>query len=164
MKHTIVILFLFFNGYIFAQSETDFSKVSVKTDADCKTAEPKVIEAANLVIANSLHIDNKSVFAARSFIITWMSATPDFTFGLDDKITKLSDDKNILLMGVFMACEAKFALENRDKSKDEKEVLKGSYSMLAEYCANEKNEVEQSKAVKKLLEAYKADKMKEYVK
>lgn len=164
MKYSVFILFLFVNGFVFAQNETDYNKISIKTDADCKAAEPKVIEAANLVIGNPLHVNDKSVVSARSFIIGWMSATADFSFTLDSKITKMSDDNNILLMGLFMACEAKFALENRDKAKVEKELLKGSYSLLAEYCSNEKNGVDMSKAVKKLVEAYKAGKIEEYLK
>ena len=136
--------------------------MKVKTPEECKAAEPRVLEAAKFILASPLESNDKHLYEARILIIDWMSNTPEHSFSLDDNISKLSKGKNSSLIGIFMAAQTKFVLENPDSAKDSKKLQIAAFSAVAEYCMNEANGVEKSKSVTKLIEAYKSGKMDGY--
>lgn len=81
-----------------------------------------------------------------------MSGTPDYLFTLDDvasKIIKANDD----LLGLYMACMAKYSVENKEAAKDPKLVKLNSIKLLLAYCENEANNMKMTKQLKKLSEA-----------
>lgn len=49
-------------------------------------------------------------------ILFWMSNTVDFTFEIDEPITRVAEKDNTL-PGVYLAAISKYALEHRDETK-----------------------------------------------
>ena len=158
MKNIVLFLLLIAGSFGMAQDQ-EYDKIKVKTPEDCKKAEPKVLEAADFIIDSPLETDNRNLYAARALIIDWMSNTPEHTFSLDGNTAKLAKGKNISLLAVFMACQTKFVLENPDSSKEKHKVQLAAFSSLAEYCMNNRHGVDMTKAVIKLIDAYKNGKM-----
>jgi hypothetical protein len=143
-----------------AFSQTDYSKIPLKTKEDCKAAEPSVLEACGLILSKPM--DDPGASKAMSFLITWMSNTT-YSFTLDEKITKLAKKKTTGLLGIYMASMAKVVLEDPSKAKDTIALEEAAFGLLADYCADASKNVPQTKAVKKLIEAKNSGKMREYV-
>src|ERR1051325_4309967 len=149
---------------VFAQTK-GFDKVKVKKAEDCKKGEPKVLEAANYVLSMPLHTTDEDYFEARKLIIEWQTNTPDYTFQIDASATDISSDKeNEMLLGVYLACLTKFALENPDKAKDDLQMKVGAFTLLADYVAKAENKVKATKKIKNLLDAKEKGTMEEYCK
>jgi|GEM_PF-3166823 len=142
--------------------ETEYDKIAVKTPEECKLAEPKVLEAANLTLDKPLRVKDNAILKARSLVVAWMSNTSDYTFSINEKILKLTKS-NELLFGLYMACMAKYALEHPDKAKNETQLQMGSYTILADYIEKKENGVEITKPIEKFLAARKAGKLEEYI-
>ncbi|MDQ3110464.1 MAG: hypothetical protein M3R17_11270 [Bacteroidota bacterium] len=155
MKKLFIAFLLLSGGFVSAQ---DYS-VPVRTTAECKAAEPEVLLAANLIMSKPLK--NPEAKKAESFVLTWMTNC-EYTFELGGNITKLNKKENAELLFVYMACQAKFVLENPSKAKDTEAITLAAYSALADYVAVAANGVKQTKEVKRLIEAKEAGTMKEY--
>ncbi len=162
MKITGPILTFLLFGFQSQAQVTEYDMIPVKTPEECKAAESKVIEAANLVLSKPLKGNDNSISKARTFIIVWMSNTNAYTFTINENITKLTKN-NELLFGIYLSCIAKYALENPAIAKDETKVQLGSYTLLAAYIEEKKNGVEVTKQVQKFLNAKKAGKLEEYI-
>jgi hypothetical protein len=159
MKKTFTFFLLLFSSFVFAQ--TDYSTISLKTTADCKKAEPTVLEAAKLVLSKP--ISDASAHDANVFILTWMTNC-EYSFLVDDKIGKLDKPKgNKNLLFIYMACQSKFLLENIDKAKDQNAIALGAYSLLADYISNTSNGVTINKDVQKFLDAKKEGKLQQWL-
>lgn len=159
MKTTLTIFLFLFGSFAFAQ--TDYSSISLKTVAECKLAEPTVLEAANLVLSKP--IDDADAHDANVFILNWMTNC-EYSFLVDNKISKLEKPKgNKNLLFIYMACQSKYLLEHVDKAKDQNAIALGAYSLLADYVSNTANKVNISKDVQKLIDAKKDGKMQEWL-
>jgi hypothetical protein len=158
MKNSITLLLLLFGGVAFAQ--TDYSTIPVKTAEECKAAEPEILILANHIISSPLN-DPESTRATR-FFYDW-TFNCSYTFQLDKRISELAGKGNGRLQVVFLACMAKFVLDNPDKSKDSDAMIFAAYNTLADYVAKPENGVKQTKDVQKLIQAKKDDKLKEYI-
>lgn len=159
MKNLIICFFALLGTTVFAQ--TNYSKIPLKTAADCKAAEPSVLTAAAYILSKPM--DSDSVKDARAFIIVWMTNT-EYSFQVDAHIGNLDKKKNGNLLFIFMACQAKFLLENKDKAKDSEAINVGAYTMLADYISNSANGVTITKDVQKLLDAKRDGKVAEWYK
>jgi hypothetical protein len=163
MKNTVVMICtLFIAQLTFAQDFSELQKVEIKTKEECRSYDTKVLECANYILSTPNGDDINRLYAS-SFILKWMTSTPDYMFELGDWNAKLSNKKDYLL-AVFTASMVKFSLENKDKVNDKNEVKYGSYKLFAEYCSKEKNIKNPSKEMKKFIEAYKKDELKTYLK
>jgi hypothetical protein len=152
MKGIIIIILAIFCNTLFAQTTTDYDKVKLETAADCKAADPLALEASNYLLSTPYEKDNLTRLQSISFIIKWMSATPDYSFSLDEvasKIMKGNDD----LLGLYMAAMTKYCLENKASAKDGKLVKLNALTYVLNYCENEKNNMKMTKQLKKLSEA-----------
>lgn len=156
------ILFCFICISSFSQDYSELNNVEITTKEQCRSYDSKAQECANYILNNPVK-DNINVLYASSFLLKWMSSTPDYNFDLGSWNTKLSNKKDYLL-GVYCAGLAKFCMENKDKATDNNAVKLGAYTLLAEYCSKEGNIENPTKEMKKFLEAYKNNSLKEYLK
>lgn len=155
MKNIFLLFLLFSAGFVSAQ---DYS-VPVSTTAECKKAEPEVLLAAKLILSKPL--ENAESKKAGAFVISWMTNC-EYNFELGGNIVDLAKKENVRLLAVYMAAQAKFVLENPDKSKDKEAMAEAAYGALADYAANTANGVKLTKDVKRLIEAKEKGKIKEY--
>lgn len=152
MKKSIPIFLFFCSSLCYAQAVTDFEAVSITNAADCKTAEPRVLEAANYMLSTPLQKGDVNRQKAFSLVMRWMTATPDYHFAIDEDASKLmkgSDDLLVLYMGAM----TKYVLENKGSAADQKAVKVNAMSILLTYTDNPSNNVKPTKNLKKLSEA-----------
>jgi len=152
MKEIIIIILATFCNTLFAQTTTDYDNVKLETAADCKAADPIALDASNYLLSTPFEKDNLTRLKSLSFIIKWMSATPDYTFSLDEVASKMMKGNDDLL-GLYMAAMTKYCLENKASSKDQKLIKLNAVTYVLNYCENEKNNIKMTKQLKKLSEA-----------
>ncbi len=161
MKIILPVLFILLQISAFAQPSTQYDNILLSTPKEYRKAEPQVILAADYVYASPIDKDNLNRQNAISFIMRWMSGTPDYSFVPDKSVMKITNNDNELL-GVYFACLAKYALE-KGKAVEREELRINSYKLLAIYCENPENNYKPRGEIKKLIEAKNQDKLKEYL-
>ena len=145
----------------FAQSKSQYDNVFLATASDFKRAEPQVILASDYVYSNPVEKDNAHRESAINFVMKWMQGTPDYSFPLDETLTKIAKN-DYDLIGVYIACCAKYALE-KGKGVSRDEIKYNSYVLLVTYCENPNNNYKIRGEVKKLADAKNQGKLKEYL-
>jgi len=164
MKKTLLLAILFLAHTVtFAQDFRSLADIKFATAEECRTYNSKALEAANFILSTPVNSADANRLSAMSFLIKWMMATADYSFELNADVTKYGKDDDMLL-GVYMASLTKFVMDNSDKGKDSKEITYGAMKLFADYCATESNNVQSNKKLKKLLEANKEGKLREYLK
>ena len=161
MKLFLPLLFILVHFSAFAQQSMQYDNILLTTPNEYRKAEPQVILAADYVYSSAVDKDNLHRTNAISFIMKWMSGTPDYSFVPDKSVMKITNNDNELL-GVYFACLAKYALE-KGKGVDREELKINSYKLLAIYCENPDNNYKPRGEIKKLIEAKNQDKLKEYI-
>ena len=159
MKNPIVAMLLLFAGYtVEAQNYSELKKISLKDSLECKAAETKVLECSNYLLSKSCEEDLKSINATQ-FLLEWMGATPDYSFGLDDDLYK-SIQSDLMLASRYLASQCKIAIADRPKEYDINFQLK-FVTLFLDYCEEPKNNVKLNSKIKKLIEAKREGKLKE---
>jgi hypothetical protein len=153
MKKTFVTLLVcFVSCFAFGQSLPDFKAIKIENAADCKTAEPHVLQAANYNLSTPFSSKDITRLESLSFLVRWMSATPDYQFTIDQTVSKLMKGNDDVL-GLYMAAMAKYAVENKSNSKDQNLIKLNAVSSILTYAENPVNNFKLTKNLKKLSEA-----------
>ncbi len=109
--------------FAFGQPVTIPQNYRFRTDEDCREYAPQVKLLADWLIETPLNNNPKhkvDFFSATQFIMSWIEATPDFTFGIPPAFSEVSD-KNLEIIGVLMASMASYVIE-RDYKAERDEV------------------------------------------
>ena len=146
----------------YSQNPEEWQSLEFQNKEDYRTHESKILECANFVLRVPAEMGDPARKSAMGAISRWMSGTPDYQFGLDESIMKLTE-KNDIILSIYMAAMAKFVLENKDKADDENVVKLNSFSMLLDYCADVNNKVHMTKELKKAMRAKDSGKLKKYL-
>jgi hypothetical protein len=153
MKGICMILLVFFCTSSFAQgTNNNYDNIKLATAADVRAADPAALEASTYLLSTPFEKDNITRLKSLSFIIKWMTATPDYSFAIDETATTLMKGNEDLL-GLYMAAMTKYCLENKESAKDQKLVKLNAVTSVLNYCENEKNNMKMTKQLKKLSEA-----------
>lgn len=153
MKKTFLTLAIcFITCFAFTQSLPDFKNIKIETAEDSRTVEPQALQAANYNLSAPFSSKDLTRYQALSFLIRWMSATPDFKFDLDQSVMKFIKGNDDVL-GLYMAGMSKYVLENRNDSKDPNKIKLNAISHVLDYAENPANNFKLSKNLKKLSEA-----------
>lgn len=161
MKKILIAILLLVSLDSFSQGPSQFDNIMLSKPADYKKAEPYVVLAAEYVYSSAIDKDDVHRMNAISFIMRWMQGTPDFSFTFDETITKVTKSDNELI-GIYMVCLAKYALE-KGKGVDREEVKYNAYILMAEYCENPLNNYKIRGETKKMIDAKNQGKLKEYL-
>jgi hypothetical protein len=148
-----------------AQEAPKTTGITFGSDDSYVQYEPLVLECADFILQsnyemNSSKKDNLNAFI---FIINWMSGTPDYSYTIDSKITKICKNQS-LLSSVYMAACVKYSLENKKDSKNPQEISYNGYLTFIKYCENPDNGVIIKGEMKKLIDAKNNNKLKKYLK
>jgi hypothetical protein len=152
MKKTIMIFCVFWSSGTIAQTLPNFDLIKLEKTSDYKAADPFVLQTATYLLTIPFKRDSPDRLNSLRFIGKWMGGTPDYSFVLTDVANKIGKDNNDIL-GLYMAAMAKYTLENKASSKDEKLVKLNALILLLNYCENKNNNIKMSKQLKKLSEA-----------
>ena len=155
MKKCFLLFFVFTTVTAFSQTASIYDDISLKSVADCRTANKYALAAADYLYNTPFDKDDAQRTKALQFVSKWMDATPDFTFIIDATVSEKVVKGNEDLLGYYMAGMTKFCLENIDKSKNDALVMVSTIKMLLTYCENPKNNLKMPAALQKLSDANK---------
>lgn len=163
MKTILCGLLMIIHVSVFAQDYSTLKDVVLNEKADYPKAEEKVLECSRFVLSLPIDDKNPNRLYALQFVLRWMQGTPDYNFEIDESIGKVVEsDKE--LFSICLMSMSKFVLENKEKSKDIKEIKYNTFLILLNYVTEPKNKVTLNKELDKLIEVQKQDKLKEYLK
>ncbi|HMF70275.1 MAG TPA: hypothetical protein VK616_02310 [Flavitalea sp.] len=152
MKTAFILILSVLANYSFSQIQTNFDNIKLEQAADYRAADSIALGASTYLLSTPFAEDNIGRLKSLSFVIRWMTGTPDYSFTLDEvagKIVKGNDN----LLGLYMAAMTKYSLENKESSKDQKLVKLNALTSLLNYCEDVNNNVKMTKQLKKLSEA-----------
>lgn len=154
MKNFILTLglFLAFSITSTAQSLPDFSSYKLEKEDDFAKVEDIAVKAADYILSTPDEKTEERI-AAFTFILQWMSGTPDYNFNIDDRVTNIGGED---IFGAYMAAALKYQVENHlDKNHfDAKKAEVGTWSLIAKYASNPDYKVKTNGKLKKLCKAY----------
>ena len=151
MKKYFFLLFVLTT--ISSFSQTDYSAISLKNDADYKAADKYALEASNYILSGPIDKNNPTQQAALQFVLKWMDGTPDYTFTIDADISKKVVSGNDDLLGIYMTSMTKYCLENKPNANDSKLVKLNAVKIVIAYAEKTENKVAISKSFQTLIEA-----------
>lgn len=161
MKILFAILFCFVALNVFPQKGSQYDNIPLNSAADYRKAEPQVILAVDYVYSTPIDKEDKNRKNAISFIMKWMGGTSDYSFGMDETISKIAGvDRDIL--SAYFVCLAKYALA-KGKGVDREELKYNAYLLLIKYCENPNNNYKPKGEIKKMIDAKNQDKLKEFL-
>jgi hypothetical protein len=147
---TLLLSMLVTSMTAFTQDYSNLGSIPLDDSMQCKKAESKVLECSDYLLSKPCVEDLNSLKVCQ-FLLKWMGQTPDYQFGFDDNLYK-SIKSDMMLMGRYLACQSKIAINEKPKSFDKDFQFK-YIKMFLEYCEDSKNEVKISARIKKLIEA-----------
>jgi len=157
----LFIILLIASVRIYSQSPSQYDNVLLTNASEFRKAEPQVMLAADYVYNSPIDKDDAHRTNAIRFIMKWMQGTPDYSFPIDETLTKITKNDNELF-GVYMACITKYALQ-KGKGTDREDIKYNSFLLLANYCENPANNYRVRGEVKKMIDAKNQNKLKEYL-
>lgn len=161
LKSFLFSLLLFVCLAADAQNLPDFESIPLKEKTDYAAANEAALKASNYLLSNPLDKNDPGRMKSARFLLAWMTGTPDYTFSLDENVSRMSKSNSDILL-IYMAGMVKYCLENRDQSHDQKLIkLNGLKSLLA-YCTDEKNGVKISGELKKMKQAADKGELEKY--
>ncbi len=144
----ISIILLSLNG--FGQNFSQLNNQKLKTSQDFKQAEDNALEASNYLLNTPYNKNDVNRLYAIQYVIKWMEGTPDYTFSIGSKAMTLTKGSDKLL-SLYFAAMTKAVLENKGTKLTDDQIYYESEAYLVDFCANPKNNLKPSKAIKKIL-------------
>jgi hypothetical protein len=161
MKFLFSILLFCFTFSVFSQNTSQYDNILLNTADNYRKAEPQVMLAADYVYSTPIDKENMNRKNAVAFIMKWMGGTSDYSFGMDETISKIAGGDNEIL-GMYFVSLAKYAL-TKGKNVDREDLKYNAYVLLATFCENPDNNYKPKGEVKKLIDAKNQNKLKEFL-
>lgn len=148
-----------------AQDFGKLNKAGITDKNDCIKQNDNALLCAKYLLEGTIEENENDLnhLNAMQFLMKWMEATPEYSFVIDESITKVSKS-NSTLLAVYLAAMTKFVLENKDKAKDIQVVKYNSFLTLISYCQDAQKGVKMNKDLKKLIKAKEENQLNEYLK
>ena len=160
LMQVLITASLLVSNILHAQTLPNFDIIKMEQPADFKNAVPFVLQTATYLLSAPIDKENKDRLKSLQFISKWMTGTTDYSFRLDEEVRKITKGDNDLL-GIYMAAMTKFSLENKEASKDPKQVKLNSLILLLNYCEKKENNIRMNKSLKKLSDARKNNQLEQ---
>lgn len=154
-------MFCFVISIAFSQNTSQYDNIPLTSAANYRKAEPQVILASDYVYSSPVDKENTNRKNAIAFIMKWMGGNSDYSFGMDETISKIAGGDNDVL-SMYFVCLAKYAL-SKGKGVDREELKYNAYLLLAKYCENPANNYKPKGEIKKLIDANNQNKLKEFL-
>lgn len=91
-------------------------KVTLETAADYKKYEQDIVKAASWLETTDLDKERDKRKETGTFVIGWVSGSPDLTVEINSGVTKLQGDNTDLLL-IFVAAYSKYCIGHKDTDK-----------------------------------------------
>lgn len=162
MKKLFTTLLLLFSLTVFGQDYKALFEKEYTTAEDYKAIEADVLKGCNYYLSKSINETDSARYFAMKLAIKWSLGTPDYGFVFDETLTEINKADNVSSL-TYMICMCKYVLEHKDKKDDIKEVKYNTVLLFLKYVNNTKNEIPSKGEIKKLQDAQKRNKLKEYL-
>lgn len=136
---------------------------SVSKNIELKDFEKAALEASNFIISSPVdQVNDSKVKASKGYLLTWMQDSPEYAFTVDHTISVFED--NDPLMWIYMACMAKYNIENKEKADDSEFIKLGTWELVADYIDNPENKVAKTDKLNQLCEAKRSGELDVFLK
>lgn len=145
--------------------DTDFAELAdfEYTDrAQFSENEDRILMAADYILSIPISLSNQVRLNAMQGLVKWMSGTPDYQFLIDESITRLSKNNDVLF-GIYMAAMTHYVLNHKDKPTNEAVIKLGTYEILLDYCEDPHNAIPPDRELKKAFKARRDGKLERYL-
>ena len=141
--------------------ESDHEKpYQLETKEDYAKYEQDVIDGYNWLVENPIGVDSTKRKEINSFLIQWISGSPNVSIEISEKIVTYLDCGDCLI--IFMGGWAKYALETKDFNNKIKGNIAGTESVIKFYTANKKN-LGVNNSIENLIKLKEENKLEEYI-
>lgn len=162
MKKLILFFFLACTTQLYAQNYKALVEKEYKTSEEYKSIETDVLNACNLYLSKPLAETDSNRVYGMLLAIKWAMGTPDYQFVFDDTFEKVGKADKVSSL-TYMICMTKYVLEHKDKKDNVADVKYNTVVLFLKYANNPKNNIPSKGEIKKLQEAQKANKLKDYL-
>jgi hypothetical protein len=146
-----------------AQQVPDYSAVNNGTkEQKIARANEAAMQAVTYLLAMPADTNNNDVKEAGSYLIMWMTETPDYSFELDEAGSKLYSG-NTSLMSRFLAAMVEYEIQNPADKDDKLKVRLNAARKLIAYSQNPVNKVKMPESLKKAAIAEKKGELDKYL-
>lgn len=153
MRLFILSLFVFVSLSLNAQDFSKLKQIPLTNEEECQSAEDKVIECSEYLFSIPCE-ENLTTLNITQFLLKWMGATPEYSFGFETNFNK-AIKSDMALVARYLGAMCLYAIENGHKVAD-KELQLESIKIVLDYSGDEKNAVNVSKKLKKFMDANEA--------
>lgn len=161
-KITITLVLLLCVTIGNAQQLPDYDSYSLKSEADFELAEPAALEASNFMLTTPIYERQEDKMKSMQFLMKWMDGTPHYKFVIDETFDLLAEDDNAF-MGVYLAAQVKFMVENKIMASDIDLVKIGMWEHIADYIDNPAHKVTLSPNMAQMSDANKNGTLEEFL-
>lgn len=161
MKKIILSAALLLSLGAFAQTAApDYGKFPIKNAKQATAANTAALQTADYLLTNAVDNNPAARLEAAGYLMRWMEESPDFTFSFDAHFGAVS--KEVEVSAIYIASMAKYQIENSKKLLTADESVQ-VWENFAKYIVAPEHNAKPKGEVKKLVEAYKDGKLKEYL-
>lgn len=163
-KIMLVLAFFFALNQLQAQQTLNYDDIKLEKKEDFNDqANSAALQASSYLLSTPLGMENPGRQQSLTYLIKWMSGSPDYSFELDDTAVNLCENDKELI-GIYMAAMAKFVLENKSEAKNTSAIKLQAVRLFVKYANDSNNKVKLTKAIKKAIKADKNGSLEEYLK
>ncbi len=87
--------------------------VKLEQQEDYKKYEQDVVQAADWLVATNLDMETVKRREVNTFLVRWLTGTPDITIQIGDGLTALFNENSELLI-IYMAVYGKYCIQHKD--------------------------------------------------
>ncbi len=164
-KLILAISFAILAQVSIAQSIPDFSLIELQKKEDFdEGANNAALKAANYLFSTAILDDNElNRLRCTQYVIRWMSGSPDYSFTIGENIIKFSK-KSDNFLGLYMAAMTKYALENKEYSKDQTKIKLNAFKIIIAYVKGIGSDFKINKELKKAIAAEENGTLEDFLK
>lgn len=146
-----------------AQQVPDYSSLENGTPEQIATrANEAALQAATYLLSMPPDTNNQDIKDAASYTVMWMSATPDYSFELDNACVKMYGGDPALLQ-VLLAAMVEYEITNPENKDDGEKVRVNAVKRLIAYAQDPKNKITIHDDLKNAIKADNKGKLDKYL-
>lgn len=126
-------------------------EVKLQSADDYKEYAENVLDCSDYLLLTPYDKKDIERQAATDFVTRWIQGSPQFSLNVSENIKVLTEEKEDLL-GLYITCYAKQAIENKDNYTNDELLEKDAINLFLDYCANPQNKIKLTKEMKKVIE------------
>ncbi|RYY65200.1 MAG: hypothetical protein EOO12_07595 [Chitinophagaceae bacterium] len=130
----VLLAGLLLAGSLQAQNAARYAAFRLEARSDYNEQATELLRTAcRYILDNPLQKDDAERLAANTYLLRWMTGSPDYTFVLDGSSSKFTK-VNQQLMGPFLAALTLYALDHPAEKADQKKLNLGAVRGTIAYC------------------------------